>query len=210
MMEALDRVLEALEVVERYEDYLFRRAWGRSLIAIGTLFPLGMVIITNADILAYLTGIDANLVRLVAYAMTIVLCWGLVSYTFFGAWRTIKKESDRREGGSLHGILIALVWFASFSLTSLAPEQLTLVSLLWASSLACFLSFVILRLTHSHDRERVILYLAALLGIASILVLAIEDATISGATGLLAFSICFIVAGFIMHRQAAQALRVSR
>ena len=79
MMEALDRVLEALEVVERYEDYLFRRAWGRSLIAIGTLFPLGMVIITNADILAYLTGIDANLVRLVAYAMTIVLCWGLVS-----------------------------------------------------------------------------------------------------------------------------------
>ncbi|MFX0045864.1 MAG: hypothetical protein ACFE8Z_08455, partial [Candidatus Hermodarchaeota archaeon] len=65
-------------------------------------------------------------------------------------------------------------------------------------------------LTHAHDPERVILYLAVLLGLASILVLAIEDVTISGATALLAFSICFIVAGFIMHRQAAEALRVSR
>lgn len=174
---------------------------------IGTIFPLGMFVLFNADLLALLTGMNADVVRLYANVLTIVLCWGLVTYSFFGAWRTIRKEPKQESEGILHAPLIAIVWFISFLLTSLAPSDLALIAVLWAASVSCLLSFVILRLTHSHGQEVVLLYLGAVLGLASFLVLASQDATISGLLVPLIFSVCFITAGIMMHRQASESLK---
>ena len=65
-MESIDKVLEALSVVERYEEYLFHRAWGRALIIIGTVFPLGIFINMNIQILASASGLDSMLYLLIA------------------------------------------------------------------------------------------------------------------------------------------------
>ncbi|NHI84107.1 MAG: hypothetical protein EAX81_07375 [Candidatus Thorarchaeota archaeon] len=209
-MEEVDKVLEALSVVERYEEYLFRRAWGQALVVIGTVFPLGMFVLMNADILAVLTGTNADVVRLYANILTIVLCWGLVTYSFFNAWRTIRREPDQESGGILHAPLIAIIWFVSFFLTSLAPAELALVSVLWAASVSCLLSFVILHLTHSHDQEVVLLYLGVVLGFGSSLILAFQDAAVSGVVVPLLFSACFIIAGLTMHRRASESLKAKQ
>ncbi|MDF1539703.1 MAG: hypothetical protein P1Q69_12455 [Candidatus Thorarchaeota archaeon] len=206
-MEEIDKVLEALSVVEKYEDYLFLRSLGRSLLVIGTILPLGMFILINADLLALITGLDSGVMGLYANILTLILCWGLVMYSFIGAWRTQRKESDRESGGALHAPLIALVWFLSFIMTSFAPTELILIAMLWAASVSCLLSFVILRLTHSHGQELLILYLGLVLGVTSFLLLAILDSTITGILVPLVFSFCFIAAGIMMHRQASEALQ---
>lgn len=206
-MEEIDKVLEALSVVERYEDYLFIRAWARALVILGTILPLGLFVLINAELLALLTGVDATIMGLFANALALILCWGLVTYTFLGAWRTGRRVKKNESGGSLHAVLIAAAWFICFSLTSYAPMELALVAVLWAASASCILSYIILRLTHSHEQEIVLLYLGTTLGLASLLILIIQDLTIIGIAVPLVFSVCFIAAGVVMNHRASTVLR---
>jgi hypothetical protein len=208
-MEELDKVLEALRVVERYEEYLFNKAWARALIIIGTVLPLGVIVGMNAFVVAAATGLDAGLVSILANIMTLILCFGLIVYTFFGTWRTAKKQDKEDSTRALHGPLIGIAWFLSFMLTTLFPESLRFVSLLWAASLACLLSFVILRITGSHSQDRVLLYLGISLGILSLPLLLWTDSVLLGYIAIVAFSACFILAGVVMHKHATKLLQVA-
>lgn len=208
-MESIDKVLEALSVVERYEEYLFHRAWGRALIIIGTVFPLGIFINMNIQILASASGLDSMLYLLIANIITVLLCWGLVVSVFYGAWRTVRKDPEQKSQGAKHGPLIAIVWFVSFMLPNFVPAQFTVVSLLWASSIASLLSYLVLKITGSHIQESVMLYLGIMIGLVSLPLLLITDAVLSGYLALVAFSICFIVAGLIMHQFANRTLQSS-
>ena len=48
----LDRLDKALNVVEKYEGYLFRRALGMALIICGILFPTTAIMVLNAQTIA--------------------------------------------------------------------------------------------------------------------------------------------------------------
>ena len=85
-MEEIDKVLEALNVVERYEEYLFNKSWGRALMAIGIILPLGVIVNMNAAVVATAIGIDVEPVSILATILTVLLSFGFVAYTFFGAW----------------------------------------------------------------------------------------------------------------------------
>ena len=77
-MEELNKVLQALSVVERYEEYLFRKIWGRVLIVIGIVFPLAALISMNAVLVAGAIGLDAELISLLANVIAFVLCGGFM------------------------------------------------------------------------------------------------------------------------------------
>ncbi len=206
-MESIDKVLEALSVVERYEEYLFHRAWGRALTIIGTVFPLGVFINMNIQILASSVGMDTAQLLFIANIITVFLCWGLVVSVFFSAWRTVSKDPEQKSSGTKHGPVIAIIWFAAFLLTNFIPEQFAVVSLLWASSIASLLSYLTLRITGSHIQERVMLYLGIMIGVVSLPLLLITDVVLAGYLALVAFSGCFIVAGLIMHQFANRTLK---
>ena len=208
-MEHIDKVLMALDVVERYEDYLFQRAWGKALMIIGTILPLGVFININIQILALSTGLEPTLLLFIANILTVLLCFGLVASIFYGAWQTASKHPDQEKDDSKHGPMIAITWFVCFVLTSFAPEPFRVLSLLWASSAACLLSFLILKFTEPHTQQQVILYLGIMLGLISLPLLIITDIVLSEYLTLIAFSICFIVAGLMMHQLANRTLQAS-
>jgi hypothetical protein len=208
-MEEVDRVLEALRVVERYDEYLFRRAWGKALVVIGIALPLGVFMALNAAVIAAATGLEANLVMTLANILSVIICFSYVAQVFASTWKPTKKEEGSKHGRSYHGWVIAFVWFALFSLASMAPEPLQIIALLWAASASCILSFVVLRLTGGHGQALIILYLGILLGAVSLPLLLITDATVAAYGALTAFSLCFIAAGLVMLRLASSSLRPS-
>jgi hypothetical protein len=206
-MEELDKVLQALSVVERYEEYLFRKTWGRALIVIGTVLPLGALVSMNAAIVAEAIGLDPAFISALANLMAVILCFGFVAYTFFGAWRTQERRPEEESTDTKHGPMIGIVWFVAFMLTSLAPESLRFVSILWAASASCLLSFAILRAVGLHREDRVLLYLGVSLFLASIPLLLISDTVLLGYLALIVFSVCFILAGIVMNRMAGEMLK---
>jgi len=206
-MEELNKVLEALSVVERYEEYLFRRIWGRVLIVIGIVFPLGALINMNSVLVANAIGLDAGLVALLANVMAFVLSMGYIAYSFFETWRTMETKPDEESTDAKHGPLIGIVWFVAFVLTGLFPESLRFVSILWAASASCLATFVILRAVGSHGRVIIMFYLGISLGLVSFPLLLITDIVLLGYLAIIAFSVCFIVAGVTMNRLASLMLR---
>ena len=208
-MEELDKVLQALNVVERYEEYLFRKVWGRVLIIIGIVFPLGALINMNAVAVGGAIGLDAGLVSLLSSVIAFVLCTGFIAYSFFESWRTVDTSTKESSDDTWHGPLIGAVWFISFILTGLAPASLQLVSILWAASISCVLTFLILRIVGSHGRALILFYLGISLGLISFPLLLISDTVLLGYVAVLGFSVCFILAGAAMNRMAAKMLRKS-
>jgi len=208
-MEEIDKVLEALNVVERYEEYLFNKSWGRALMAIGIILPLGVIVNMNAAVVATAIGIDVEPVSILATILTVLLSFGFVAYTFFGAWRTVKKKSEQRQTSSLHGPLIGITWFLSFILASFSPASLQMIAVLWAASASLILSFVILRVTGGHAQDQLLLHLGLILGIVSLPLLLLTDQILVGYLATLAFSACFIFGGIMMHRVAARSLEVT-
>jgi hypothetical protein len=208
-MEELDKVIQALSVVERYEEYLFRKTWGRVLIVIGTVLPLGAIVSMNALIVADALGLDVGMVSLLVTAITLILCFGFVSYAFFGSWKTTRKQPTEVKTDSKHGPLIGIVWFLAFMSTAFLPEVFRMVSLLWAASVSCLISFVILRTVGSHGQDRVLLYLGISLGLASVPLLLISNTTLVAYVALGIFSVCFILAGIAMNKLAAGMLQPS-
>lgn len=206
-MEELDKVLQALSVVERYEEYLFRKIWGRVLIFIGIVLPLGALVSMNAVLVANVIGLDAGLISLLATVIAFVLCFGFVTYSFFDSWKTVASKPEEKSTDSKHGPLIGIVWFVAFVLTGLSPESLRLVSLLWAASASCLATFVILRAVGSHGRVTALFYLGISLGMVSFPLLLILDTVLLGYMALIAFSVCFIAAGITMNRMAALMLQ---
>jgi hypothetical protein len=206
-MEEVDRVLEALSVVERYDEYLFRRTWGKALIVIGVALPLGVFVGMNSAVVAAATGLDVQLVAMLANLFSVLLCFGYIAQAFYGAWKPTKKEGESKHGASYHGWVIAFLWFAAFSIASMAPESLQIIALLWAASVSCMLSFAVLRATGGHGQAIIILYLGILLAVVSLPLLLITDPVLAAYAALTAFSLCFIAAGLVMLKLAGESLR---
>ena len=209
-MESINKVLEALSVIERYEEYLFNRAWGRAFSIIGTVFPFSILIGLNLSALAPSVGSEFGTLVFIIHVLALFFCWGLVMYSFAGAWRTAVRDlPEKKEHDSKHGVIIGALWFICFMLANLAPETLTIIAMLWASGVSCFLTYVVLKITGSHVQERIILTLGLLLILLSLPILLITDIVLSQYASLLVFSISFITASAMMHRLAAKTLQGS-
>jgi hypothetical protein len=210
IMEDVKKVVEALELVERYEYYLFRKAWGKMLLIIGTMFPLGSLLVLNAQIVASFLGIPVDAVGIISALITIVASIALTAIAFSSAHssrpKTQKSESAREW---VHGIIIAIIWFIAFSLTSYSPPALYSVSALLASGFSCLCSYLILRYTPEHTASIEILFLGFMLLAASVPIFLMGETQLALYTALLFFSLSFIITGIYILSTSAKHLTVS-
>jgi hypothetical protein len=206
-MEELEKVLQALSIVERYDEYLYRKTWGRVLIIIGMVLPLGALVNMGSMSLAMASGFEATDISFLADIMTLVLCWGLVIFAFFESWYIIKQNPQQERIGSKHKLVIGIAWCATFTLAFLFPEPLRLTSILWAASVSCLFTFVNLRAVGMGGKDKFLLYLGLVLFLVSIPALLISGNLLSGYTVIIAFSVSFLLSGIALNRLASGMLR---
>jgi hypothetical protein len=209
-MEEVEKVVEALGVVERYNSYLFRRAWGKMLLIVGSVFPLGSLLVINAQIVASLWGIPVDIVGIISFVIITVASIALVSIAF-GSAHLAKPKKQKEEGSKewIHGIIIALVWFTAFSLAGYMPPEFFSVSALWASGSSCLITYIILRLTPEHTASIEILILGFMLLIASFPILLMGETQLALYTALIFFSSSFIVTGIFVLSTSGKELSAS-
>ena len=61
-MEDIRKVTEALIFIERYSDYLCRKAWGKALIIWGIMAPIGLLLYFNRQPLSNLLNMGIEII----------------------------------------------------------------------------------------------------------------------------------------------------
>ncbi|MFW9974207.1 MAG: hypothetical protein ACFFDQ_02925 [Candidatus Thorarchaeota archaeon] len=206
-MEELEKVQQAQSIVERYDEYLFRKIWGRMLIAIGLVLPLSALVYSSYVALAMESVFAAMVISFSANIITLVLCLGFVTFALFVSWNIIKQNPRRGHIASKYKLAICIVWFATFVLAFLFPEPLRFVSILWAASVSTLFTLVNLKAVGLDRRDNILLYLGSVLILASIPILLISGIPLSGYIVIIACSASLILAGFASNRSASWILQ---
>ena len=94
-MEDLERFSAAIETVERYEQYLYQRALGLSLIVNGLIGPAVFFLVLKADALSALTGMAPNAFR-VASTTLLAGIGILINITLFASARVLSTRVSKR------------------------------------------------------------------------------------------------------------------
>lgn len=209
-MEEVEKVSEALRLVEKYESYLFRKAWGTNLIVWGILVPLNALLILKAKPIADILSMSAEVFMSLASAMTLIAGVATVIYTLTSATIATsrrRKFSFRRD--MPHAVAIFLIWFISFNLTTFVPERFGVVSLLWAAGSASLLSYLVLRKVPVHGSYPELLLVGLILLIASLPIAGVTDAALAQTATLVIFAVSFVAGGLYSIITASKALNGS-
>ncbi len=204
-MTELDKVIKALRLVEKYESYLFQKAWGMMLIVIGIAIPLSGFLNIVAPSLAPILKISADLLTALSTAIVWIIGGSIILYSFATA---TKLQSEKRAFSFRkempHIVAIILIWFISFGLLNFVPEDLGIVAILWAAGASCILSYLVLRRVHSNYPE--ILLVGVILLISSIPIAFISDLLVAEILTIVVFAISFVTGGFYSIFTASNAL----
>ncbi len=206
-MEELEKIQQAQSIVERYDEYLFRKTWGRVLIAIGLVLPLSALVFSSYVSLAMESVFSAIIISFWANIITLVLCLGFVAFALFVSWNIIKQNPRRGHIDSKHKLAICIVWFTTLVLAFLFPEPLRFVSILWAASVSTLFTLVNLKVVGLDRIDNILLYLGSVLILASIPILLISGIPLSVYIVIIAFSVSFILAGLASNQSASWILQ---
>ena len=119
LMEELEKVLQALNVIERYDEYLLRKNWGRLLIVIGSVLPLSALVNMNTGYLAAQTGSNPRLISSLGFILMMVLSLGFIAYIFFDSWHIARRTPQRESSDSRRRPVALIKWFVAIVLTIL-------------------------------------------------------------------------------------------
>lgn len=206
-MENLDKISKAIALVEKYESYLYRKAWGMTLIVFGIVIPLTAFLQLIAPGIAPILGVSIEAFVLLTSVITWIIGAAIILYSFASASKISSKKrkfSFRKE--MPHILAIILVWSLSFALLAFAPDNLEVVSNLWAAGSACVLSYLILRRVPEHANYPEIFLVGLILLIASIPILLISDPFLAEIITIAIFAISFVAGGFYSILTASHAL----
>ncbi len=206
-MEELEKVQQAQSIVERYDEYVFRKTWGRVLIAIGLVLPLSALVSSSSVSIAMESLFASIVISFWANIITLVLCLGFVTFALFVSWNIIKQNPRRGYIDSKHKLAICIVWFATFVLAFLFPEPLRLVSILWAASISTLFTLANLKAVGLDRRDSILLYLVSVLFLASIPIFLFSGIPFSEYIVIAALSMSFILAGIASNRSASWILQ---
>lgn len=201
----VEKVTEALKLVERYEEYLFRKAFGVLLIVFGILMPVTGYLISNSQSLANVLGVGANAFAVFTVAMVWIIGYAIMLRSFASAAIVYQKShrfSFRRDAP--HMAAVILVWFVSFFLLNFAPERLMPVAWLWTTGTSSMVTYMIIRKTHGNYPELLLTGLALL--ITSIPIAAISDSALAMSMSRVTFSSSFFMGGLCSTITAARTL----
>jgi len=93
----IKKVSQALRIVERYENYLFRKAWGRSLVVQGVLVPFSGMLALMAQPLATILGMNVEVFITMVVAMTLIIWFATFIFLFAPAIRVAFKNRRTRQ-----------------------------------------------------------------------------------------------------------------
>ena len=91
-MEDIKRLNEALLVIERYSDYLCRKAWGKTLIIWGIISPIGLVIYFNRQALSMSLNMEVTMFTFLTTTIILLTGLGMTIYIFMSASRLVKLK----------------------------------------------------------------------------------------------------------------------
>lgn len=209
-MEEIQKVNEALLIIERYSNYLARKAWGKTLIIWGIVTPIGLVLYFNRQALSVLLEISVDSFTLLTSALLILIAIGFTIYNFISASRILKtREGQTAESpkeSSLHGILIAFIWFLSFLLASFIPEPLSVISIVWAAGFAILISFLILKKYHDTFPELIVVGVLLLISSIPLAALVLTDVELARIATVIIYSVSFLIGGFYSFTIATDIL----
>jgi hypothetical protein len=209
-LEEIERFGKALRLVERYEDYLFRRAMGVAFIVCGVSFPLTAFMIVKAQALAELLGMSPA--AFIAFAPTITMLASavIIVYVFMSAHLVYSKM---REGSFWtdfpHMAAMFMIWFLSFYLTRFVPEPYFRVSWLWAGGAASLVSYLFMKRQEGHWDYPVLLVIGLMCAASSFPLLLIGDVQLSTALSFTVFGVSFIAGGVYSLLNASRILSES-
>lgn len=210
-MEEVEKVSQALQLVERYEHYLFRKAWGVTFIIWGIFGPLTALLALKAQPIAEVLGMSAEVFILLTSTMIWLVGIAIVIYSFVSATIATSRErkvSFRRE--MPHALVISLIWFFSFNLTGFVPERFGAVSWLWAGGGASLLSDLILRKATGHGSYPELRLVGLILLIASFPIAGVSNLALAQIAALVTFSISFVSGGLYSITTASKVLNTTK
>jgi hypothetical protein len=207
VLEEIERFEKALHLVEKYEGYLFRRAMGIALIICGIVFPLTAFMVLKAPTIANLLNMSAQ--AFLTFIPTVILLIGIstIVYNFTSAHvvtSRMQKESIWKD--TPHLVLMFLVWFISFYLTSYVPEPFTTLSWLWAGGGASLLSYLLMRRDPAGVKFTELLIIGVICIVSSLPLLFIRDEQLVLTATFLIFSTSFITGGLYSTVNASKLL----
>ena len=206
-----ERLEKALMVVERYENYLFRRALGIALIVCGVIFPLTAFTVLNSQSIAKILNISIE--AFLMFVPTIILLIGLVIiiYSFTSAHViTSRMRKDSFWKAFPHMTVIFLVWFLSFYLTNYVPDPFSSVSSLWAGGVASSITYLIMRREQGDWNYPELLIVSIICIVSSLPLVAFVGSQIVETIIFIIFSISFIAGGFYSIINASKVLDQSK
>ncbi len=206
-MQDLENLSKALKLVEKYEDYLFRKAWGIALIDLGIIIPLIVLLNLKAVPIAEILGISTEAFSLVSTVLLWIIGIAIIIYSFFSASVIASKKRKFSFHKELpHIIAIIASWFFAFYLTRFVPDSLMIVSTLWAAACACFITYLILRKVSIHEGYPELLVVGTILSIASLPLAFISESALIEILAIVIFAISFVTGGFYSIINASAAL----
>jgi hypothetical protein len=207
LLEEIERFEKAIRLVERFEGYLFRRALGIALIICGIVFPLSAFMFLNAQAIANL--LNMGIQSFLTFIPTIILLVGMaiIIYNFTSAHvLTSKMQEKSIWKDAPHMVLMFLVWFTAFFLTSYVPEPFTIVSWLWAGGGASLLSYLLMRRDPTDIKFTELPIIGLICLLTSLPLLFIREEQLVLTTTFLAFSLSFITGGLYSILNASKML----
>lgn len=206
-MEEVEKVSKALQLVERYEYYLFRKAGGMIFIIWGILGPLMGFLALRAQPIADVLGMSVEAFRVLASVMIWIV--GIVITIYLDVSAIIVTSRMRKSPFHRHishMIVIFLIWFASFYLTGFVPEQFGIVSWLWAVGCASLLTYFVLRKVSTHGSYPEILLVGLISLFASLPIASLSNVTLAQIATLMIFTVSFVTGGLYSIITASKAL----
>ena len=112
-MEDIRKVGEALIFIERYSDYLCRKAWGKSLIIWGIMAPIGLLLYFNRQSLSNLLNMGIETFSILTTAIIALIGIGMTLYIFTSASRLLETKKEKTESSSPKEMSLLRNWFQS-------------------------------------------------------------------------------------------------
>ena len=209
-MDNYEKLNETILIIDRYSDYLHRKAWGKVLIIWGILLPFTLTLYVYSIQLAIIFNLEADFIQLLATSLFLVLGLGLTLYIFISlpslTFSKQKEVGDSSVTSRYHGLIIGFTWFLLFILPKYIPEPFTMVAYLVAGSFGLIISYFVLQKSHGSYKELLVTGIILFVSSVPLVALSVIDLPLAHIAIAISFAISFMSGGLYSLRMARKIL----
>ena len=198
-MDNYEKLNETFLIIDRYSDYLHRKAWGKVLIIWGILLPFTLTLFVYSIQLATIFNLKADFIIFLATSLILVLGVGLTLYIFISlpslAFSKKRDVGDSSVTSRYHGFIIGGTWFLLFILPNYVPEPFTMVAYIVAGGLGLIISYFVLENVHGRYKELLVTGTILFVSSVPLVALSVIDLPLAHIAVVFSFAISFMSGG---------------